>query len=483
MTNKSDQESASNVSESEISVKGVPGKHFTRDYCYVCDMGFDPQNPNNLIQHINGTKHIKNVLAAYSKRYHSKCIYCNAATHNELLRHSHISSNKHSEFINGIISETRTKYPDNYQWNLSLDECQTRTNDPSPSKSGKATKKLAINSVSAPKLRKGIRDCYDDHGHDSIEQQLSLLESLYKRLTELNEKDHVSILFVLSSLMRTNNAEIITNGIIRICKLFAEDPETYEPSKWKMNHVLFEKMVDMMILSVNLQDVMREYDELMVEKMGIERDALNAIIGFDAEQKFLEPFSIFFSVFKDYQKWDISEFENEKAHQYFMKWSHLIFQDMMYNLRDITGYRNPNFDWKYKLQIRKLNDENLSLYGTALNIDINNTMYIRKCCGFTEKKRSNSGPFVNVTMSAGLAGAVSSLSRGSFVILFPEDMDTNIINFRDVMVGYIYRLAPTSGTATLRIANHDENIRDDCRWHLLSLGASAVSFESQFEVT
>ena len=32
-----------------------------------------------------------------------------------------------------------------------------------------------------------------------------------------------------------------------------------------------------------------------------------------------------------------------------------------------------------RLQIRKLNDENLALYGTALNIDMNNAMYIRKC--------------------------------------------------------------------------------------------------------
>ena len=90
---------------------------------------------------------------------------------------------------------------------------------------------------------------------------------------------------------------------------------------------------------------------------------------------------------------------------------------------------------------------------------------------FIEQKRLQSGPFTNITLSTDLDFGITGLSKDSFVIMFPENLVTNIIDRKDVMIGYIYKTCPASQNITVRIANHDDNIHSDkdCRWHLLSM--------------
>eukprot|EP01083_Nonionella_stella_P092488 258965_1 len=443
-----------------IHVKGIKDKHYTDTHCHVCDVPFDASNPCNLTSHLNGSKHIKNVLAHYSGEYHNKCVYCNALCDTAESKHAHISSINHSDFINGMIDETRTKYSD-HEWVLSLSECQKRIGNVAIRKKS-AKSSNPIQMASAARIRKEIRDCYDDDSPSSIDEQLLLLEKLSFR-SQLNEKDYISISFCISSLMRTNDTSIISDGFTKICALFADDRE------WKMNHKLFEQMLDVMLLSANLQHLMREFDELI--RYEDTKEAFNCLLGMDAERAFLEPFGFVFEFYCDVTKWESQSFENEKAHQYFMKWTQLIFGDMMYNLRDIRYCQQTDFNRHYRQLIHRY-------YGsfTAMSFDVHNDSDLRKYCSFTETKRLESGPFINLSMSTPLASTLSSFSKGSFAVLVPQDTDS-----KQVLVGYIYRVSATSQTLTLRIANHDDNIANNCKWHLLSMGASAVSFESQFE--
>ena len=77
-------------------------------------------------------------------------------------------------------------------------------------------------------------------------------------------------------------------------------------------------------------------------------------VAWKLEKKFLEPFSLLFTFFGDIDKWESQSFENKDSHKYFMKWSHLIFQDMLYHLRNIQHYDQTDFDKNYRGYATKL---------------------------------------------------------------------------------------------------------------------------------
>ena len=479
-----------------IHIKGVYGTHYVDDHCYVCNLSFDAMNRSNLEAHINGTKHIKNVLAHYSGNYADQCIYCSADCRTAEQKHIHISSATHSAFINSIIQESQSKTSKDFV--LSLGECQHRASsghdtvtgnhskNAGSTSSGKSSKKsVPVQSMSASKLRKAISEYFSTPSAQSIEHQFVLLEKLHKRSGVLTEKDHLSILFVLSALVRVQNNEnldILGDGLIRICKLFSEYLETLQPSKWKMSHKLFEQMIDTILLSTNLSQLLIDFDNLISAEME-PRKAYDLLMGIEAERQFLEPFEILFAHFADTDKWKEGSFDNDGAHRYFMKWTELIFVDMVHGLRDIMRYQQINFDLEYR---RMLMNAMAFAQSSNSNHSLNaNPIQIREHCAFREIKRisTGNGPFTVITMESSLEEMVAAQSKGSFVILFPENVMTNKIDRHRAQIGYIYKTNALSQSITLRIATYSEDIEsaEHYRWHILSMGASATSFESQWE--
>ncbi len=116
-----------------------------------------------------------------------------------------------------------------------------------------------------------------------------------------------------------------------------------------------------------------------------------------------------------------------------------------------------------------------------MQININDTFELRKYYCFKEVKRFENGLFANITMSTSLSCSLNNLSNGSFVNFIPENIETNVIDNKRCIFGYIYKMQVSSQAITLRIADHDCNIQNNCKWHLLSMGAFTASFESQFE--
>ena len=64
----------------------------------------------------------------------------------------------------------------------------------------------------------------------------------------------------------------------------------------------------------------------------------------------------------------------------------------------------------------------------------------------------------NLTLHATLKAIAGAFSKGSLVLMFPEECRTSKANTERVVVGYVYKTSPLSQHICVRVASNDSQL-------------------------